>query len=60
VKHRRVWEIVTNDLAPLKTAVETILHDWNTKAASNPGGAAQTRDPGGSTIVDDIAALVYS
>jgi hypothetical protein len=51
---------VTNDLASLKTAVETILHDWNTKAASNPGGAAQTRDPGGSTIVDDIAALVYS
>jgi uncharacterized protein with HEPN domain len=27
VKDRRVWEIVTDDLAPLKVAVETILHD---------------------------------
>jgi uncharacterized protein with HEPN domain len=27
VKDRRVWEIVTNDLVPLKAAVETILHD---------------------------------
>jgi uncharacterized protein with HEPN domain len=27
VKDRRVWEIVTSDLAPLKTAAEAILHD---------------------------------
>jgi uncharacterized protein with HEPN domain len=33
VKHRRVWEIVTEDLAPLKAAVETILHDLERKDA---------------------------
>jgi uncharacterized protein with HEPN domain len=33
VKHRRVWEIVTNDLAPLKAAVETILHDLERKGS---------------------------
>ena len=27
VKDRRVWEIVTNDLAPLQAAVETMLAD---------------------------------
>jgi uncharacterized protein with HEPN domain len=27
VKDRRVWEIVTNDLAPLKAAIETMLPD---------------------------------
>jgi uncharacterized protein with HEPN domain len=32
VKNRRVWQIVTDDLAPLKTAVETILHDLERKA----------------------------
>jgi uncharacterized protein with HEPN domain len=33
VKHRRVWEIVTKDLAPLKVAVETILHDLERKGS---------------------------
>jgi uncharacterized protein with HEPN domain len=33
VKDRRVWEIVTDDLAPLKTAVETILHDLERKGS---------------------------
>jgi uncharacterized protein with HEPN domain len=33
VKDRRVWEIVTNDLAPLKVAVETILHDLERKGS---------------------------
>jgi uncharacterized protein with HEPN domain len=27
VKDRRVWEIVTHDLSPLRAAVGTILHD---------------------------------
>jgi uncharacterized protein with HEPN domain len=33
VKHRRVWQIVTADLAPLRTAVETILHDLERKGS---------------------------
>jgi uncharacterized protein with HEPN domain len=33
VKDRRVWEIVTDDLAPLKVAVETILHDLERKGS---------------------------
>jgi hypothetical protein len=33
VKDRRVWEIVTNDLAPLKAAVETTLHDLEHKGS---------------------------
>ena len=33
VKDRRVWEIVTDDLAPLKAAVETILHDRERKVS---------------------------
>jgi uncharacterized protein with HEPN domain len=31
VKHQRVWQIVTEDLAPLKAAVETILYDLERK-----------------------------
>ena len=31
VKDGRVWEIVTNDLSPLKAAVTTILHDLEAK-----------------------------
>lgn len=27
VRDRRVWEVVTNNLVPLKAAVETVLHD---------------------------------
>jgi uncharacterized protein with HEPN domain len=34
VKDRRVWEIVTDDLAPLKAAVETILHDLEGKGSN--------------------------
>jgi uncharacterized protein with HEPN domain len=33
VRARRVWEIVTDDLAPLKVAVETILHDLERKGS---------------------------
>lgn len=31
VKDRRVWEIVTHDLSPLRAAVETMLHDLEGK-----------------------------
>lgn len=31
VKHRRVWDIATEDLASLKAAVESILHDLERK-----------------------------
>jgi uncharacterized protein with HEPN domain len=34
VKDRRVWEIVTDDLAPLKAAVETVLHDLEGKGGN--------------------------
>ena len=34
VKDRRVWQIVTEDLAPLKAAVETILHDLEGKGGA--------------------------
>jgi uncharacterized protein with HEPN domain len=30
VRDRRVWEIVTSDLAPLKAAAEAILYDLDT------------------------------
>jgi uncharacterized protein with HEPN domain len=33
VKHRRVWEIAASDLAPLKVAVQTILHDLERKGS---------------------------
>jgi uncharacterized protein with HEPN domain len=33
VKDRRVWEMVTNDLAPLKIAVEIILNDLKRKGS---------------------------
>jgi uncharacterized protein with HEPN domain len=34
VKDRRVWQIVTEDLAPLKAAVATILHDLEGKGSA--------------------------
>jgi uncharacterized protein with HEPN domain len=36
VKNRRVWEIVTHDLDPLKAAIANILHDLDAKAGEAP------------------------
>jgi uncharacterized protein with HEPN domain len=36
VKDRRVWEIVTHDLDPLKAAVANILHDLELKGGEAP------------------------
>jgi hypothetical protein len=36
VKDRRVWEIVTHDLGPLKAAVATIIRDLEAKDSESP------------------------
>jgi uncharacterized protein with HEPN domain len=40
VKDPRVWAIVTNDLSPLKAAVESILHDLEADGGGPPAQAA--------------------